>query len=386
MDQAKPVPAVLVITWNFPPRHGGIENLVAGLSHNLKKSHPLFVVTSFASSAGRAEEGIFHSPWPGLLPFFLYAAWRGFILMWRRPGIKVVLGGSALVTPLVVLLAAIFRRSAVVLVHGLDLLYPNFLYQSFCVRWIKHCDRIIANSRYTASLARAKKGRADRVYVIPPAVDPGAFQPPRSEEAKKAAGLEGRKVLLYVGRLARRKGVKEFLEGSLTALVAEIPEVCFLIVGGNPTGSLAHRDDVLGEIGVVVRERGLENHVRLLGWLSGTELARTYQASDLLVLPALSVRDDVEGFGIVILEAAAAGVPCVAMRVGGIPDAVANGKSGVLLEPDDYASMTATLVNLLRDNEARQALGDYARRRVAAEFAWPAVIQKYAEILRTLES
>ncbi|MFB3121812.1 MAG: glycosyltransferase family 4 protein [Candidatus Binatia bacterium] len=378
---------ILVITWNFPPRQGGIERLIFNLCHGLRKRHQLFVITSFAPSVDRKEDWTFRPKWSGLLPFFLYALCHGFFLLRRNPEIKVILGGSALVTPLVLLLGKIFHRKVVVNVHGSDLVYPSTLYQSLCVRWLRLCDRVVANSRYTASLAEEKKVGRGSVCVITPGVDWEPLGPLRVtgvKDVKREMALEGRKVLLYVGRLVRRKGVKEFLQRSLVNIVAEIPEVCFVIVGENATESLIHGDDVLSEIRDLVRELRLENQVRLIGRLSDGDLARFYQAADLMVLPVLSLETDVEGFGMVLLEGAAAGKPAVATRVGGIPDAVEDGKSGIIVEPEDYPAMTKAVVNLLRDDQTRWTVGGYAQRRAREQFGWDLIIRKYEEIFESL--
>ncbi len=375
---------ILVISWNFPPRRGGIESLIGNLCHRLKKTHSLFVITSFATSTAGQEDWIFRSKWSGLVPFALYALYQGFLLLWRDPGIKVILGGSTLVAPIVLLLAKSFRCKAVVLVHGLDLIHSNILYQSLCIRWIRYCDRVIANSCHTASLAERRRTKRDLICIIPPGVDGEFFAPFRADGVKKEMGLEGKKVLLYVGRLARRKGLKEFLRNSFPKIVAEIPDLCFLIVGENPTGSLIHRDDVMGELRGIVREMRLENHVRLLGWVNDHDVAKIYRLSDVIVLPALSMKGDVEGFGIVLIEAAAAGKPAVAARVGGIPDAIEDGKSGILVEPGDYELMSQSIIDLLQNDQARLALGQHAQRRAREEFSWEFVIRKYESVLDSL--
>lgn len=374
---------ILVITWNFPPRQGGIEKLVADLCYELKKRHSLFVITSYARSAEIREDWVFRSRWPGLLPFFIYALWKGSFVLLRDPGIKVVLGGSAVVAPLAVILGKVFRRKIFVNVHGLDLIYPGVLYQGLFVRWIRHCDRIVANSRYTALLAGEKTAKRNSVAVISPGVGWDWLRLSKHGEMKKPAGLEGRKVVLFVGRLARRKGVKEFVERSFVNIVAEVPEACLVVVGGNPAESLVHRDDLLSELRAVVKGLELRDHVRLLGWQSDADLARMYQLSDLMILPALSVKDDVEGFGIVLLEAAAAGLPVVATRVGGIPDAVEDGKSGILVNPGDYELMSRTIIGLLQDDEMRLSLGEFARKRVQENFNWAAIAKKYEEIFES---
>jgi len=375
---------ILVITWNFPPRRGGIENLMAGLCSRLRRKHPLFVITSWAPSVGNREEWLFRARWPGLPAFFLFALFRGFFLLRRNPEIRVILGGSAMVSPLVLVLARLLRRKSVVLAHGLDLIYPRFIYQSLFARWIRNCDRIVANSRYTASLAEERGAQREFVCVIPPAVDWESAHAAGDQEAKRRLGLEGKRILLFVGRLARRKGVKEFLEKCFSRIVQEVPGSRFLVVGVNPTESLAHHDDILAELGTVVRQRGWQEHVRLLGWLSDGELAKIYQASDLVVLPVLSMNDDVEGFGIVILEAAAAGKPAVATRVGGIPDAIEDGKSGVLVKAQDYEAMSKAIVGLLRDDRARQTMGDYARRRMREKFCWEEIARQYDQLFASL--
>jgi len=374
---------ILIITWNFPPRQGGMENLIAGLADGLRKNHCLFVVTSFASVAD-GEKEVFRPRCSGLLPFFFYSLYRGSVLLARHPEIRVILGGSTLVLPVVVLLAKIFRRRSVVLVHGLDLVYPSMLYHLFWLRWLRHCDRVVANSSHTASLAARINLRKDAVQIIPPGIYWDSFALPVGREEKAAMGLDGRKVLLFVGRLARRKGVGEFLQRSFARIVREVPEAYFLIVGENPSHSLAHHEDIASEIRRVVRGMTLESHVRMLGRLTDLELAKVYQISDLMVLPALATKGDVEGFGIVILEAAAAGRPTVATRVGGIPDAIEDGRSGILVDPEESDRMSEAVVRLLRDDQARLALGQYAQNRVREQFGWDSIIRRYEELFKSM--
>ena len=373
---------ILFITWNYPPRRGGIEYLVDHLVASLRKHHSVRVVTAYNHSSEFSEVDVLRAPCPGLIPFALFALWRGMLSLRRDPGISVVFGGSALAAPLVWILARLFGRRAVVQVHGLDIIYRSALYQLFCVRWLKRCDRIIANSAYTAMLAESKGVSSDRISIIPPGVEPERFAVTSDGAAtKKFFGLEGRRVILFVGRLARRKGVKEFIQEWLPKIVAAVPQACFVIVGGNPTESLTHRDDMVTEIAAAAAQLGLERHVILLGSLSDEAVVRLYQACDLVVLPALATPDDVEGFGIVLVEAAAAGKPVVATRVGGIPDAVEQGKSGLLVEAGDYDSLSRATVNLLGDEKKRQMMGAFARQRLHEHFTWGKIMPRYETAL-----
>jgi len=293
---------ILVITWNFPPRRGGIENLTSNLCRGLKASYPVFVITS-AASVPAPEQGVFRPRWPGLPSFFLFALWYGSLLLWRNREIKIILGGSALVAPLVLALARIFRRKTMVNVHGLDLVYPSYFYQVLFVRWLKKLDRVVANSHYTASLVMEKEVNRESVCVIPPSVDWYGFVSMRADGVKKELGLEGQRVILSVGRLTRRKGVKEFLENCLPSILKEVPDTCYLVVGENPKDALIHqKDDVMSELKVLMKSMELENHVRLLGGMTDRDLAKVYKACDLVVLPALRMQEDAEGFGIVMIE------------------------------------------------------------------------------------
>jgi phosphatidylinositol alpha-1,6-mannosyltransferase len=373
---------ILVITWNFSPRHGGIENLLGSLCAALRQDHSVVVVTRHAPAPEPAEAGVFRAPWPGLVPFALYAFWRGAWVLFRRPGTEIVFGGSVMVAPLVVVLARLFGRKPVVQAHGLDVVYPGALYRLLCVRWLKFCGRVIANSAYTASLARQQGVSPDRITVIHPGVDCARFVAASPvEEIKREFGCAARHIILFVGRLADRKGVKEFIRYCLPEIVRELPNACFVIAGDEARDSLTHRTPARRAIEAVTAKMNLQNHVRFLGALSDEALIKCYHACDLLVLPALDVRGDAEGFGIVLLEAAAAGKPVVATRAGGIPDAVEHGESGILVRAGDYSQMTRAIISLVIDEPARSAMGERARRRAREKFSWSRIVEAYEEAL-----
>jgi phosphatidyl-myo-inositol dimannoside synthase len=376
---------ILVVTWNYPPRRGGIENLIGGLCRELRKKHSVKVVTTYSAASSPSEANVFRAPLPGLFSFALYVLWRGSILLARNDRITVVFGGSVLATPLVLVLARLFGRRAVVQAHGLDIIYQSFLYRQVCVRWLEFCDYVVANSRYTAELAQARGVLHERLAIIPPGVELDRFTGSVDVDAiKQSLGVAERKIILFVGRLAKRKGVKEFIENSLVRILPEMPEVCFLVVGGAPTDSLVHSENRLSEIKAAIAKAGITEQVRLLDSLGDDDVIKLYQISDLLVLPGLDLREDVEGFGIVALEAASAGKPVVATRVGGIPDAVQDGHSGILVEAGDYSGLSRAVIALLRDGSWRAALGEYGRRRVREQFSWPAISRAYEELMLEL--
>src|SRR6185295_136009 len=111
---------ILVVTWNYPPRQGGMEQLLANICSGLSQNHRVTVLTAYAEKNFIAGgEMVFRPAAPGLIRFFLFALTKGIVLLRGNRGIRVVFGGSVLVTPIVVLLARLFRRKAIVQAHGL---------------------------------------------------------------------------------------------------------------------------------------------------------------------------------------------------------------------------------------------------------------------------
>jgi phosphatidylinositol alpha-1,6-mannosyltransferase len=342
----------------------------------------VFVVTAFHDAPAALEPDTFRAPLAGLIPFAVYALWRGAMILARSRQVRFVLGGSALVTPLVLVLGRVFRRRTMVLTHGLDVIHQSFFYQLLCVRWLKFCDRVFANSNYTAALVRSKAVDQRRVVVIPPGIHPQQFASAGNAAAtKERLGLQGRRIILFVGRLAKRKGVKEFIQHSLADVVRELPDVCFVAVGDDPRDALAGRGQARIAIQALVAQTALQDHVRLLGALGERELADCYHACDLVVLPAVDVAGDGEGFGIVLLEAATAGKAAVATRLGGITDAVAAGETGVLVAPGDYQELTRSIVSLLSDERTRLGMGERASLRARESFSWSSIVAEYERAL-----
>ena len=135
------------------------------------------------------------------------------------------------------------------------------------------------------------------------------------------------------------------------------------------------------EIEHAISASHLEEHVQWLGALNDEDLVKVYNLCDVVVLPILQMKDDVEGFGIVALEAAAAGKPVVATSVGGVPDSVENGKSGIVVARENYEGMSRSIIQLLARDEIKSSLGEYAQRRVRERFCWSSTIARYDKTL-----
>jgi glycosyltransferase involved in cell wall biosynthesis len=218
---------------------------------------------------------------------------------------------------------------------------------------IRRADRIVAVSEARCRILRAEGCLPSRLITIHNAV---AMPDPHAEDSRairKALGLDAAApVAAVVGRLSPEKGQEYFLE-AMTDVAKAIPGVAALIVGeGQEEERLRARTDELGLGGVV----------KFVGYRR--DMDAVYPAVDVLVLPSLS-----EGLPMVALEAMARGIPVVATRVGGVPEAVEDGHSGLLVPSADPRALARAVVTLLLDPVRRRAMGEAGRERVARCFS-----------------
>jgi len=272
-----------------------------------------------------------------------------------------------------------------VIVHGTELLLLQAkMHRSRFRRWTARqllggAAVVVANSRWTASLARTVLDALGRptlardVRVVPLGTTPSHFRPgidPRSVRAKY--GLDGGPWLLTVSRLDTHKGIDTAIR-ALPAVRAAFPTVRYAVAG---VGS--HRP----EFERLVATLGLGDAVRFLGFVADDELPALYNAADLYVGPSRRYDLLAEGFGIALVEASACGLAVVAGDSGGVPDAVRDGETGLLVDPDDPAAVTAGITRLLGDPALRRRLGDAGRRAVETYYNWDRVARDLIAIDR----
>jgi phosphatidylinositol alpha-1,6-mannosyltransferase len=375
---------ILVCSWNYPPVVGGIEVVAEQVAEGLHSlGHQVAVLAAALPEGAREAAGsveVARASRKGIPRFLLHAVREGARRI-RRERPDWILCPSLTSAPAAWWLSKRFGVPYAVLVHGSDILLQSKLYQAAIRPLLRGAALLFANSRNTAELLAKRRLERGRIRVVCPGVTPPP--PPGTEAgaAMKALAAEaaGKPILLSVGRLVKRKGVLEFIRDVMPRVRAELPNAQYWVVGGEPGASLIHSERIGSALEEAICATGQADSVKLLGRLPEADLAAAYAAAKLFVFPCLDLPHDIEGFGIVVLEAALRRVPAVATRCGGIPDAVEEGVTGELVPPGDPEAMAKAVVRMLRDPARLAAMGEAGERRAREVFNWRAVAGRYAE-------
>lgn len=375
----------LIVTNDFPPRPGGIQAFLHNMALRLDPER----LVVYASTWKRGREGVeataaFDAEQPFtvvrdrttmLLP--TPAVTRRAVGLLREHGCTSVWFGAA--APLGLMAPALRRAGAERLVattHGHEAGWAQLPAARQLLRRIgESTDTITYLGEYTRSrIATAlTPDAARRMVQLPPGVDEKTFhRGSGGEEVRARLGLTERPVVVCVSRLVPRKGQDTLIRAMPRILAAE-PDAVLLVVGGGPYEQDLRR---------LARESGVEASVRFTGSVPWSELPAHYGAGDVFAMPCRTRRGglDVEGLGIVYLEASATGLPVVAGDSGGAPDAVLDGETGWVVRGGEPAEAAERIVALLGDAELRDRMGERGRQWVEERWRWDLL----AEQLRTL--
>jgi phosphatidylinositol alpha-1,6-mannosyltransferase len=229
---------------------------------------------------------------------------------------------------------------------------------------------VVVNSTYTRRQYEALGLDPARVEVLTMSVGVSRFRLESDPGQIRATyALDGQKVILTVGRLVARKGHDVVIK-ALAAVRDAVGPIQYLIAGRGPEEPRLRR---------LAQDIGCAHAVRFLGHVPDDELPRLYAACDIVVMPSrtLEDRDGVEGFGITFVEAGASGKPVIGGRSGGVGDAVLDGVTGILVEPESVEEVATAMLHLLRHPEVAAAMGREGRCRAEAlDAAWPTAISR----------
>jgi phosphatidylinositol alpha-1,6-mannosyltransferase len=372
----------LIVTNDFPPRPGGIQAFVHSMAVRMD---PGQVVVYASTWKDGSEVAAFDAeqPFPVvrdrtsmLLP--TPRVTRRATELLREHGCGSVLFGAA--APLALMAPALRKAGArrlVGMTHGHEAAWAQLPASRQLLRRIgEGTDTITYLGEYTRSriAAALTPAAAGRMVRLPPGVDEKTFHPASGGDAVRARlGLTDRPVVVCVSRLVPRKG-QDTLILAMPRILREVPDAVLLIVGGGP-----YADD-LKQLAV---RTGVDASVRFTGAVPWAELPAHYGAGDVFAMPCRTRRRglDVEGLGIVYLEASATGLPVVAGDSGGAPDAVLDGETGWVVPGGSPAPTADRIVTLLADPELRRRMGDRGRQWVEDAWRWDLLAQRLRDLL-----
>lgn len=367
----------LVVTNDYPPREGGIQTFVRALVDQLDPAEVgVFASTSPGAAAYDAtgDFEVIRHPTSMLLP--TPAVTRQVADVVRSGGYDRVLFGAA--APLGLMAPALRAAGAkriVGLTHGHETgwaLLPGS--RQLLARIGRGLDVTTYITDYTRRILEPAMPGTD-LRRLPPGVDIDRFRPDVDGAGVRSRhGLDGVPVIGCISRLVPRKG-QDYLIRALPLVREQVPDARLLLVGGG-------RDE--RRLRSLTRTHGVSDAVVFAGRPSGAQLAEYYAACEVFAMPCRTRRGglDVEGLGMVYLEAAATGVPVVAGTSGGAPEAVQDGVTGeVLRDPTDRAEIADVLVRLLRDRDLAARQGAAGRAWVERDWTWGKQGQRLREIL-----
>ncbi len=351
------------MTNDYPPKVGGIQNYLWELWRRLPAEAVRVYCTPHAGAVefdARQDHPIERSPEPVLLPY----PW----LPGRIDRIAAEVGAELVVLDPAIPLGLIgphLRLPYAVVLHGAEVTIPGRLpgTASLLRRVLTRADLVISGGDYALAEAERCAGRRLPSVAIPPGVDHERLGPVNADDRARLRSDWGFApddvVIAVVTRLVPRKGIHTLVE-AVGRLAATHPQVR-LVVGG--TGRESDR------LTRLIASTGAR--ARLVGLLTDGERHDLYAAADLMVMPCNRRWGGLEqeGFGIVFLEAAAAGLPQIAGRSGGATEAVEHGITGLVVDdPEDPVALAGRIVELVEDPDRRIAMGHAARRRAVEDF------------------
>ncbi len=361
---------------------------VGGMQRVASKLHEFLRDRAEQNASLSYDAVLLRTPWRSIhrkVPFFLVRAAWNIARAARRDSVDVVLFSSMVTASLAVPLQGLLRRHEVktaAIVHGLDVTTPFPPYQWFVPKVFGALDAVLPVSRATQAACLDRGASSDRLRVIPNGIDTDRFREPKSRAAARQALQDGLEIptpstdellLCSVGRQVKRKGTAWFVDHVMPQLPSDVH---YWIAGDGPQGP---------EIQDAIDRHDLHPRARRLGRISNANLARLYRGSDLFIMPNVPVEGDMEGFGVVLLEAGQCGTPAIASRLEGIRDVLTEGVNGHLVDPK---SPDAFVEAIQRYYRAPNALEEAARRAIdhtQKTFGWSAVADTYVSVLRTLQ-
>jgi phosphatidyl-myo-inositol dimannoside synthase len=374
---------VLFVTNDFGPRAGGIETFVIGLIERRPFGQTIVYTSAQTGSeaydkAWKSEFGVtvIRDRAKILLPTPRVA--RNLSRIIKESNIQVAAFGAA--APLGLLSASMKRagvRKTVALTHGHEVWWAKVFPFNYALRKIgSSTDSLTYLGEFTQrAISRSlSKAAAQRMVKIAPGIDVDHFSPQDSTQLRKELKLENKRVIVSVGRLVHRKGQDHLIQ-AMPEILKSVPDAHLLMVGQGP---------YLSHLKKLVENLDLIDQVSFIGRIQYAQLPQYICAGDIFAMPSRSrfFGLEVEGLGIVYLEASACGLPVIAGSSGGAPDAVVDGVTGIVVNGENDQEIAAAAIKLLQDLARSKSMGLAGREWIIENWRWEIWSERFNKLLQ----
>ena len=380
------MPKVLIVTNDFPPRRGGIQSFVHALASRMPVGTVVVYAPAWDGAAAfdaRQQFPVIRHPTSLMLPVPSVAR-RAARILTEHDCDTVLFGAAAPLGLLAPSLRQAGARRVVAITHGHEAGWAALPGARALLRRIGDQADVVTylGGYFRTRLARALSAEAAaRMVRLAPGVDTGAFRPGAGgSEIRERLGLGNRPVVVCVSRMVPRKG-QDTLIRAWPRVLAEVAGGAEM--GGGPVLMLVGDGPYRADLGRLARRTGVSRSVVFTGAVPLAELPAHYDAGNVFAMPCRTRRGglDVEGLGIVYLEASASGLPVVGGDSGGAPDAILDGETGYVVPGHDVAAVAGRITELLADPAGAAAMGEKGAAWVDREWRWDLVSARLWQIL-----
>lgn len=364
---------LLLVTQDFPPNTGGIETYSYELSKRFVESVEKFAVLAPSNTDSKLlDQSLPYSVYripvknsllPLAAPFpVMYFAMKNkfdtvFHAQWQTAGASII--SKKFGYPKNIFVAAHARELLISPFYGNSGWFSQKLHDKRKKMFAK-IDGFFPVSNYTASLLHQEGVPKEKTHVVGNGTDPEVFKPKDIRSLANELNVQNKKVILSICRLVPRKGL-DLVVKAVGKIVDRRKDIVYLVGGTGPDED---------RLKTLVADLGLRNYVKFVGRVPDDKMASYYSLGDVFVMPASSEPPDVEGFGIVFLEANACGTAVIGSKTGGIPDAIVHGETGFLIQENNLDELVSYLEELLNNEELANKMGTKGREKILQKATW----------------
>lgn len=355
---------VLLLTLEYPPFFGGVANYYGNLVKHWPEPDNIFVLDN-------SNDKLISKKLPMIK--WLPAIWQLYKNIKINKIDHIFVGHVLPLGTVAWMVSKITNVRYSVILHGMDFSFAlkSARKKKMSKLILNNAEKIICSNSYTAKLAGIFLGDSSKIAVINPGVENNLQLSINNYQFKEKYKLEGKQILLSVGRLVKRKGFDMVLE-ALPDVLKQIPDLVYVIIGNGE-----EQDNY--KLSIINYQ--LQDKVLIITDATDEDKYKWYETCDAFIMPSRNINGDFEGFGIVYLEANLAGKPVIAGDSGGVRDAVEDDINGLLVDSGNKEATGNAIINLMQNPELRKKLGEQGRERALKYFQWE---DKIKEIFNTI--